>query len=68
MEPMFDALLAQIKKDDFLGASNRRDSRDERIQRLIQEAYQAAASDHRADASLQARLDALRARCTPLNG
>ena len=47
---MFDALLAQIRKDDFPGPNNRRDSREERIQRLIQEAYQAAAADHRADA------------------
>jgi hypothetical protein len=69
MEPMFDALLAQIKKDDFPGASNRRDSRDERIQRLIQEAYQGAAADHRAHArKLQQRIDALRASCPPLNG
>jgi hypothetical protein len=65
MEPMFDALLAQIKKADFPGASNRRDSRGERIQRLVQEAYQAAAADHRAASSLQARIDALRARCGP---
>jgi len=50
MEPMFDALLAQIRKDDFPGPNNRRDSREERIQRLIQEAYQAAVADHRADA------------------
>jgi hypothetical protein len=64
MEPMFDALLAQIKKDDFPGAGNRRDSRDERIQRLIQEAYQAATADHRADArKLQQRIDSLRTRC-----
>jgi hypothetical protein len=63
MEPMFDALLAQIKKADFPGASNRRDSRGERIQRLVQEAYQAAAADHRAASSLQARIDSLRARC-----
>jgi hypothetical protein len=69
MEPMFDALLAQIKKDDFPGASNRRDSREQRIQRLLQEAYQAAAADQRAHArTLQQRSDALRASCTPLNG
>jgi hypothetical protein len=51
MEPMFDALLAQIRKDDFPGPNNRRDSREERIQRLLQDAYQAAAADHRADAT-----------------
>jgi hypothetical protein len=51
MEPMFDALLAQIRKDDFPGPNNRRDSREERIQRLLREAYQAAAADHRADAT-----------------
>jgi polyhydroxyalkanoate synthesis regulator phasin len=66
---MFDALLAQIKKDDFPGASNRRDSREERIQRLVQEAYQAAVADRRAHATtLQQRIDGLRARCGTLNG
>jgi hypothetical protein len=69
MEPMFDALLAQIKKDDFPGASNRRDSREDRIQRLLQEAYQAAAADHRAHGrKLQQRIDGLRVRCGSLNG
>ena len=33
MEPMFDALIAQIKKEDFPG-STRRDSRAARIQRF----------------------------------
>ena len=64
MEPMFDALLAQIKKADFPGPSNRRDSREKRIHRLLKEAFQAAVADCRADALLQARLDALRARCS----
>jgi hypothetical protein len=64
MEPMFDALLAQIKKDDFPGASNRRDSREDRIQRLIQEAYQAAATEHQAHATkLQQRSDAVKRKC-----
>ena len=68
MEPLFDALLARVKAEKFPGPNNRGDSREQRIQRLLQEAYQAAAADHRADASLQVRLDALRASCTPLNG
>jgi hypothetical protein len=63
MEPMFDALLARVKAEKFPGPNNRTDSREERIQRLLQEAYQAAAADHRAASSLQQRIDALRARC-----
>jgi hypothetical protein len=68
MEPMFDALLARVTAEKFPGPNNRTDSRDERIQRLVQEAYQAAVADRRADASLQQRIDALRASCTHLNG
>jgi hypothetical protein len=68
MAPAFDELMSAVGANTFGGMKRRTDSREKRIQRLLQEAYQAAASDHRADASLQARLDALRARCTHLNG
>jgi hypothetical protein len=61
---MFDALLARVKAEKFPGPNNRTDSRDERIQRLLQEAYQAAAADHRSHGrKLQQRIDGLRARC-----
>jgi hypothetical protein len=116
MEPLFDALLARIKAEKFPGLNNRTDSRQQRIQRLIQEAMPAQRAPYpageamdstmqprRLDAtkrkcatvvmgkgladrslvkqastirkrlrrnadSIQARLDALRASCTPLNG
>jgi hypothetical protein len=69
MEPMFDALLARVKAEKFPGPNNRTDSRDERIQRLLQEAYQAAAADRRAHPrKLQQRIDGLRALCGSLNG
>jgi hypothetical protein len=63
MAPAFDELMKAVGTNTFGGMKRRTDSREERIQRLIQEAYQAAAADHRADASLQQRIDALRARC-----
>jgi hypothetical protein len=34
MEPMFDALMAQIRQDDFPGGT-RRDSREERVRRFV---------------------------------
>jgi hypothetical protein len=68
MAPAFDELMKAVSTNTFGGMKRRTDSREERIQRLLQEAYQAAAADHRADDSLQARLDALRARCCTVNG
>lgn len=35
MEPMFDALIARLRQDDFPGPTNRNDSRDERIWRFM---------------------------------
>lgn len=35
MEPMFDALMARLRQDDFPGPTNRNDSRDERIWRFM---------------------------------
>lgn len=35
MEPMFDALMARLRQDDFPGRTNRNDSRDERIWRFM---------------------------------
>jgi len=35
MEPMFDALIAQLRQDKFPGPTNRTDSRDERIWRFM---------------------------------
>ena len=64
MEPLFDALLARVKAEKFPGPNNRGDSREQRIQRLVQEAYQAAAAEHRADASLRQRIDAVKRKCT----
>jgi hypothetical protein len=43
MEPMFDDLLARIKAEKFPGPTNRRDSREARIQRLVREAMAAHA-------------------------
>jgi hypothetical protein len=63
MAPAFDELMSAVSANTFGGKKRRSDSREERIQRLIQEAYQAAAADHRAASSLQARIDSLRARC-----
>ena len=63
MAPAFDELMSAVGANTFGGMKRRTDSRVERIQRLIQEAYQAAAADHRAASSLQARIDSLRSRC-----
>jgi hypothetical protein len=64
MAPAFDELMSAVGANTFGGMKRRTDSRDERIQRLIQEAYQAAAADQRAHArKLQQRIDGLRARC-----
>jgi len=41
MEPMFDALLAQIRSTDFPGPNNRRDSRIARIRALMRTLQQA---------------------------
>jgi hypothetical protein len=69
MAPAFDELMSAVGANTFGGMKRRTDSREERIQRLLQEAYQAAAADHRAHPrKLQQRIDALRASCTPLNG
>jgi hypothetical protein len=64
MAPAFDELMSAVGANTFGGMKRRTDSRDERIQRLIQEAYQAAAADQQAHArKLQRRIDGLRARC-----
>ena len=68
MAPAFDELMKAVGTNTFGSMKRRSDSREQRIQRLLQEAYQASAADRRADASLQQRIDALRTRCTPLNG
>jgi hypothetical protein len=69
MAPAFDELMSAVGANTFGGMKRRTDSREERIQRLIQEAYQAAAADQRAHArKLQQRIDGLRARCGSLNG
>ena len=68
LAPAFDELMQAVGTNTFGSMKRRTDSREERIHRLLQEAYQAAAAEHRADASLQARLNALRARCRSLNG
>ena len=68
MAPAFDELMKAVGTNTFGSMKRRTDSREDRIQRLLQEAYQAAAAEHRADASLQAHLNALRARCRSLNG
>jgi hypothetical protein len=69
MAPAFDELMSAVGANTFGGMKRRTDSRDERIQRLIQEAYQAAVADRRAHATtLQQRIDGLRARCGSPNG
>ena len=51
MAPAFDELMKAVSTNTFGGMKRRTDSREERIQRLIREACQAAAADHRADAT-----------------
>jgi hypothetical protein len=66
MAPAFDELMKAVASNTFGGMKRRTDSREERIQRLLQEAYQAAADNQRSHArKLQQRIDGLRARCGP---
>jgi len=51
LAPAFDELMKAVGTNTFGGMKRSTDSREQRIQRLIQEAYQAAAADHRADAT-----------------
>ncbi len=64
MAPAFDELMEAVGTNTFAGMTRRTDSREERIQRLIQEARQAAAANHRVDA-VQAGLEAVGLRKQP---
>lgn len=63
MAPAFDELMRAVRASTFGTMKSRTDSREQRIQGLIDEAMASTyLKDMRQD-SLQARLDALRARC-----
>ncbi len=64
MAPAFDELMEAVGTNTFAGMTRRTDSREERIQRLIQEARQAAAANHRVDA-VPAGLEAVGLRKQP---
>ena len=64
LAPAFDELMQAVGTNTFGSMKRRTDSREQRIQRLVKEAYQAAAADCRANASLQQRIDAAKRKCT----